>query len=360
MVGDDMSFSAKAHYDPELNIDVVQLDYTDSNPEKSITARVAPAFGSNLYGLSYGPNELIMCDKAKLADRDWTGTFVLWPLPNRVAGKEYTFEGRTVSLAEIKRRDGNWSLIHGLVDDQIWQYDAPGATDEAATLSTWLEIGPEETLYRFFPFASRLRLDYRLDSLGVRVNYTVDNLGDQTLPYAFALHPYFATLPTPEETQVVLPAEAVMVADDEYLPSGHLRSIGLDGYDLRQPTWTSEVLLDHVYTQLSRDVVPAIRYPSLGFQLELRSSADFTHMVLYTLMTKEQGYICFENQTGSTDAINLHARALATDDTALKDAAHLLEVAAGDSATGFIEYRVAPLQLQSSSHLVGLGVEPTT
>lgn len=339
-----MSFSVKAYFDPELDIEVIQLDYTDSNPEKSLTARVAPALGSNLYGLSYGPNELIVCDKPKLANREWTGTFILWPLPNRVSGKKYTFAGRTVSLAEIRRREGNWSLIHGLVDDQTWQYDAPEATVEAATLSTYLEIDREDALYRLFPFASRLRLDYRLDSRGVRVSYTVDNLGDQTLPYAFALHPYFATLPTPEETQVVLPAEAVMVADDEYLPSGQLRSMGLDGYDLRQPTRTSEVLLDDVYTQLSRDVVPAIRYPSLGFQLELRSSAEFTHMVLYTLKTKEEGSICFENQTSSTDAINLHARALATDDAALKDAAHLLEVAAGDSATGFIEYRVAPLQ----------------
>lgn len=108
-----MSCSVKAYFDPELNIEVVQLDYTDSNPEKSLTARVAPALGSNLYGLSYGPNDLIVCDKPKLANREWTGTFILWPLPNRVSGKEYTFAGKSVSLAEIKRREGTGHSFMG-------------------------------------------------------------------------------------------------------------------------------------------------------------------------------------------------------------------------------------------------------
>jgi len=339
-----MDFSANVIHDTELDIEVVHLTYTDLDPAKSITARIAPTLGSNLYGLSYGSNELVVCDKKKLSDRDWTGVFVIWPLPNRVAGKEYTYGGKAVSLTDIQRREGNWSLIHGLVDDQPWQYDVPRADGAGATLRTWIEIGPQGPLYRFFPFASRLTLNYRLDSHGVRVDYMVENRGDDTLPYAFALHPYFATLPTPQETQVLLPADAVMEADDDFLPSGRLHPMGADGYDLRQLTPITDIVLDHVFTNLDRGAVAAIYYPSLGFQLELHSSADFTHMVLYTMMAEEKGFVCFENQTGSTDAINLNERSIATGDAELKTAAHLLEVAPGDSATGYIEYRVASMR----------------
>lgn len=47
-----------------------------------------------------------------------------------------------------------------------------------------------------------------------------------------------------------------------------------------------------------------------------------------------------ENQSGSTDMINLHSRAIKEDNELLKKAAHLLILEPGDTHQGFINYSI--------------------
>src|ERR1039458_2133757 len=150
-------FSSQFGFLKNSDIKTVTLRYSDpQNANKNLSISIAPELGSNMFSFKMGNYDLIYCDDNLLQDRDWTGCFVLWPLPNRVKGKQYEFEGRTVSLSEIKRKKGNEVLIHGLVDDKIWEFDAPVITEESASVKTRISITPE--IQKYFPYSGSLTL----------------------------------------------------------------------------------------------------------------------------------------------------------------------------------------------------------
>jgi aldose 1-epimerase len=335
-------FRAERRWSEELGCDVVVLEHDDGDPAHHVLAEVVPAFGSNLRRLSVGGVEILRGDAELLRRRWWTGTLVLWPIPNRVRGKRYEFGGRSVDLHDVVRPEGNEPLIHGLVDDRAWQHEPPSATATGASVRTWFEITPASDVFRWYPFPSRLSLELAVRPSGVRVGYRVDNLGDEPLPFAFALHPYFE-LVDGAASEVIVPADGVMDADEELLPTGTVDAMGAGGFDLRRATPIVDLDLDHVLTRLHPGAPPTLRFPTTGIQVEARASEEFTHVVLFTRRARAEGYVCLENQTGSTDAINLHARAEATGDEDLRRAAHLLVLPAGAAHEGWIEYVVSPL-----------------
>jgi aldose 1-epimerase len=335
-------YSAGVRARPELGGDgvvVVVLERGGDGGGDGAVVEVAPSFGSNLFRFRHGDHELVRCDAPSLGARRWTGTPVLWPIPNRVRGKWYRFGRHDVSLLDVVRPEGNWPLIHGLVDDLAWQHDEPRADGGSASVRTWVEIGPGSDRFRFYPFPSRLTLHVVLGEDGVRVSYHVDNLGDEALPFAFALHPYFALLDG-TRSEVVVPADVVMEADGDLLPTGRLLPVTGEAYDLRMPTPAATLELDHVFTRLHAGEPCRLRHPDAGIELVLNASDDFTHVVLYTMKAASDGFVCLENQTGSTDAINLHTRAVESGDAALAEAAHLLVVPPGGSHDGHVDYRV--------------------
>jgi aldose 1-epimerase len=336
-------YSAAAAVDHDLGSTVVALSYRDDrDPAGSIAVGIAPDLGSNMFRFRVGERDLIYTEPDLLRRMDFTGAFVLWPLPNRVRDKRYTYRGRTYSLADVPRPQGNDALIHGLVFDRPWRHDPPVATAESASVTTYIDITPESPHYDAYPFASRLALEYTLTRDGVTIAYSVHNKGAEELPYGFALHPYFATLAGKGDTLVRIPAREVMEADDELLPTG--RVLPVDGlmyapFDLRAPLPVGQLKLDHVYTALQPGEDAMIDYRAKegaqGLRLRLSTSDDFTHMVIYTL--GDGPSLCLENQTCSTDAVNLH-------DQGLQEIAHLLEVPPGGTRGGFIRYTVERLE----------------
>ena len=81
-------------------------------------------------------------------------------------------------------------------------------------------------MFEAFPFPHRLGLEFRLSERGVTVTYTIHNQGEAELPFGFGLHPYFQKLAGEEGTFVCLPADSVMEATSDLLPTGRLRGGG--------------------------------------------------------------------------------------------------------------------------------------
>jgi aldose 1-epimerase len=327
------SYSAEVIHDPVLNVDAIALSYTDaSNPARNLLACIAPALGSNLYRLKAGEQELIHCDVKAMKTTGHTGIFVLWPFPNRVRDKQYTYRGQHYTFDGVPRPQGE--LIHGLVFDRAWSYEPPVVDEQGASVTTFVEMNADSPYYQAYPFDSRLALTYSLTSNGITITYTVRNTGSQPLPYGFALHPYFHRLSSEERTVVTLPAGSVMEADERLLPTGRLldvHSVMYKMFDLNQPTPVSHLKLDHVYTSLPQAHEAQIEHLDHSLRLHTSASADFTHTVIYTL--GDGPFLCLENQTCSTDAINLFQKDR-------QDVAHLIEVQPGEEASGFIRYTV--------------------
>lgn len=327
-------FIAEVDYDPAIEEQAIHLLYRDQNdPAHNISIGIAPELGSNMFRLRVGEHDLIYCEPELLKRRDFTGNFVLWPLPNRISEKRYTYQGQSYSLQEIKRQQGNAVLIHGLVFDQPWQFEQPIVTPDNVSVTTYVDIAPGSPHYKSYPFDSRLSLTYTLTKEQVTITYNVRNNGVGSLPFGFALHPYFSA-PRDQDITVRLPAEAVMEADDELLPTGRVfdvNKIMYAMYDLRQPRPVNCLLLDHVYTHLNQGEPTIIDYRQQQMQLHISASDDFTHIVLY--VPPDAPYICLEHQTCATDAINMYQQGPRE-----RELAHLLEVAPGATFSGSLHY----------------------
>lgn len=326
-------YSAEVIHDPVLDTTAIVLSYTDaSNPARNLLACIAPDLGSNCYRLKVGEHELLHCEPETLKQTGHTGIFVLWPFPNRVRDKQYTYRGQHYTFDGVPRNQG--ALVHGLVFDRAWSYEPPVADEQSASVTTFVEMNADSPYYASYPFASRLVLTYTLTSTGITVTYSVRNTGTQPLPYGFALHPYFHQLSSPESTLVTLPADQVMEADQALLPTGRLldvQSVMYKMFDLNQPVPVSHLKLDHVYTSLPSAHEALIEHLDHSLRVRIVASADFTHTVIYTLGNGP--FVCLENQTCSTDAINLFQNDR-------QDIAHLLEVQPGAESSGFIRYTV--------------------
>ena len=326
-------YSAEVAHDSILDTTALILSYTDkNNPARSLQARIAPELGSNLYSLKAGEHELLYCESETVKKTGHTGTFVLWPFPNRVRDKQYTYRGQQYTFDGVPRTHG--PLVHGLVYDRAWSYEQPVVSEQGASVTTVVEMQPGSPYYHSYPFPSRLSLTYTLSSSGINVDYTVENKGTQPLPYGFALHPYFHRLSSAERTLATLPANAVMEADQELLPTGRLldvHSVMYKMFDLNQPTPVSHLKLDHVYTHLPQGQDAWIEHLDHSLRLRATASADFTHTVIFTL--GDGPFLCVENQSCSTDAINLFQQDR-------QDIAHLIEVQPGEESSGFIRYTI--------------------
>ncbi|HTI13989.1 MAG TPA: aldose 1-epimerase [Dictyobacter sp.] len=333
-------FSAEISKDSELQSTVVSLTYEDQqDPSHSMIVSIAPDLGSNLFRFRVGEHDLIYCEQNLLKQMAFTGNFVLWPFPNRVRDKRYTYQGKAYSLAQRKVPAGNEVLIHGLVFDRSWQHEPPNIQADQVSVTTYVDMLPGSPLYASYPFDSRLALTYTLTRTGLSITYLVQNRGKQTLPFGFALHPYFKVLTTADQTQVSIPAQTVMEADNDLLPTGRLLDVTSTMYEifnLRESTPISHLKLDHVYTDMDASIPAVIEYHPLGLQLVISGSDDFTHAVLYTPPPPDTGsFFCLEYQTCSTDAINFHNQ-----DAEHQRMAHLLEVPPDGSASGSLHYTV--------------------
>lgn len=331
-------YTANVSFDSEIESTVIALSAEDrEDPSRSIAIGIAPDLGSNMFRFQVGTYDLIYCNPVLLKQKDFTGNFVLWPLPNRVRDKKYTYRGQTYSLESVRRPQGNAVLIHGFVFDRPWRYETPVLTQDAVSVKTFIDITPESPFYEAYPFDSRLSLTYTLTKNSVTVAYSVQNNSAKDMPFGFGLHPYFSPLSGRDSTWVCIPAQYVMEADSELLPTGRVFNVSEIMYamfDLREPISLGNLKLDHVYTGLHKNEAAIIEYRKQHMQLRISASENFTHMVIYTPPPQgNDSYFCLENQTCSTDAVNLHHQGLS-------EIAHLLELRPDETSTGFIQYAV--------------------
>jgi aldose 1-epimerase len=330
-------YTAEVGQDSALNSTIISLSSTDqSNSSRNTLVCIAPEYGSNLFCFRVGEHDLIYTDQELLTKREFTGTIVLWPFPNRVRDKRYTYQGQSYSLENVHRPGGYPTLIHGLVFDRPWHYTQPVIGADTVSVTTYIDVNPDSPYYSAYPFDSRLSLTYTLSETELTMTYQVHNKSAGTLPFGFAMHPYLSTFADKHEVLLSIPAQAVMEADDALLPTGRIFDVNevmYAMYDLRKSVPVDYLKLDHVYTRLNKPALSIVDYKTLAMQLHISATDDFTHVVIFT--PQQSPYFCLEHQTCSTDAINLHHQG-----TALREAAHLLEVQPGATFSGTLRYSV--------------------
>jgi aldose 1-epimerase len=324
----DCSFSWRRETDRNHNLEFIVLNYRDcSSAAYEIEAWITPSVGSNLCRLLVNGAAVIDFDPDLLRS-DFTGTPVLYPTPNRVREGVFRYQG--VNYPQVLR--GNTIMEHGLVHGEAWDYQEPKVFTEAVSLLTWIDFNPSSPLFTAFPFHHRLSLEFKLFKSGIRLIYSIENKDAREIPFGFGLHPYFMRLGGDAETCVELPADYVMDASSDLLPTGRLLNVSGTQFDLHQVVPIGGLDLDHVFTGVQDGNSAQVSYPGLGLRVQLITTPDFSHMVLYS--PRGVNFFCLESQTCSTDAHNLFDRGFQIE-------SGLKFVQVGQTHTGSVTYRIS-------------------
>lgn len=287
---------------------------------------VAPEAGANVFSLQVSGVEYFRRpnDLRQLPGVGY-GNPILYPMPNRVRGAEFTFDGQQYPFPA----NAGKNFIHGLVHSRAWKVAQIESKRDSVSLAMTLDFEPGTELYKLFPFEHRLQVTVRVHSNGVRWTYFVINTGERPVPFGFAFHPYFVYQGNRRDTYLKVPATHLMEATDQ-LPSGELLELDQHPLDAREPKSLEGFRADDVYFGMQTGQPAEVEFRDRGRRVTFRASEEFTHLVVYT---PDQPFFCIENQTCATDAHNLHA-------AGKQAAAHLQLCAPGETKSGWVEYQI--------------------
>ena len=203
----------------------------------------------------------------------------LAPWPNRLADGKWRLGDRefTAEINEPARNNAN----HGLVHDRSFQV----LNQNAHSLSLSVLLGGDPS----YPFRVEVLVTYTLTDDGLRVSMgaiSQETAGSPSVPFGFAGHPYYAV---DSDSQLIVPAEKVMTADERLLPTGlaELDSIGMHH---GQPAAVSQLGIDHCFTHLSPSpdgrVVTRLTRPSIGGEVLIWQQPTLKYLMIFTQLSE--------------------------------------------------------------------------
>ncbi len=288
-------------------------------------AHWAPEAGANLFSIVVDGCEYLHQPAA--ADRIAgvsCGVPILYPTPNRVKNAAFTFENQLVKFEP----NAGPNFIHGLVNRHRWEVICTTFDRNSVSVTCRANFREGTELNRQFPFSHHLLLTIQLKSRAVRWTYEVDNrTGTQSVPFGFALHPYFIYQGSREQTFLTIPATHWMESAAQ-LPSGKLIPASELDFPLGTPNSLAGTKFDDVFWGMAPDRPTRIEFRDVGRTITIATSPEFTHLVVWT---PDRPFFGVESQTCSTDAHNLYAQGK-------QQAAHLQICPPGETRTGWVEY----------------------
>lgn len=287
--------------------------------------RVAPSAGANAFSVVHrGTEYLRVPDDLSNLPGVGFGNPILYPMPNRVRGAKFSFEGKDFEFPQ----NGRGNFIHGLVHSQAFEVESFRADAEHAAVTCRLKFEPGSQPYQQFPLRHDFRITISVREGAVRWSYEVDNReGDANVPFGVGFHPYVIYQKSREQTFLHAPATHLMESTDQ-LPSGELVELGGHRLDARSPRSLDGFQSDDVFFGMTPDKPAQVQFRDVDHSITFRASAEFTHLVVWT---PDQPYFGIENQTCSTDAHNLAAQGK-------NEVAHLQVCPPGSTMSGSVEY----------------------
>jgi aldose 1-epimerase len=242
-----------------------------------------------------------------------SGIPVLFPFPNRIRDGRFDWQGKSYQLPPNDPSGKN--AIHGFACRKPWRAVGQGADDRNAWLTGEFRgsVDAPESL-ALWPGDYQIRLTYRVEGSGLRLEAEVTNPGAAGLPFGLGYHPYFRVplLPGAAADDCWVQAHARESWDlHENLPDGTRRPVSAD-LDLTRPRQVTGLSLDHLLTALGEGDRPARSGLHVRASLEQRPEAVGVHLLtcaafreLVVFTPPHRQAFCLEPYTCTTDAINL-------------------------------------------------------
>ncbi len=211
--------------------------------------------------------------------------YPLVPFSNRIAHGRFNYEGRDVALPPDPLLPPH--AIHGHGWRAVWDV----AERSGSSILLKFRYGPDT-----WPWSYEATQRFTLEETGLRVEMTLLNLSQTTMPAGLGLHPHF---PISEKVQVHAKVAAAHLGDETLLPVAKSRD-----HDAIAPLASGESLprgLDLCFE--GWDGVAEIRWPEEGRGLRISADGPLRHLVVFS--PPGQDFFCVEPVSHCVNAVNL-------------------------------------------------------
>jgi aldose 1-epimerase len=242
----------------------------------------------------------------------------LSPFACRIPDGKYAFAGSEYEL-QTKFRDG--SAIHGLLYNKSFAITAESAGDDNASINMQYEYQKDDAGY---PFYYRCEVRYSLSAENsLRVQTTVSNTSDETIPIADGWHPYFKLGGKIDDWFMHFQADAILEFDAKLIPTGNV----LPYPRFNKPELIGELELDNCFLLKKNQPGPACELYNPGNKVTLSflPGAGYPYLQIYT--PPQRNSIAIENLSAAPDCFN--------------NKMGLVLLPAGDSQTFTVYYQLA-------------------
>lgn len=226
------------------------------------------------------------------ADSLSSACYPLVPFGNRVRDNRFTFNGKQYALTANTDWDPHY--LHG----EGWLFQWSLEEHEADRLAMRLRHAGGGTPYLYEAWQHFSLVDGEL-----QMTLTVENRGDEPLPFGLGWHPYFPMTP---QTTLTAPARKFWTEVEGWLP-GEATDIPAD-LDFSKPSPLPHRWINNGFEDWSGEAV--IAWPERATKLSLKAEPLFRHAFLFVSDTAfdpnfQRDYFCFEPMSHLADGHNM-------------------------------------------------------
>ena len=267
------------------------LNYIHIKSEK-VSAKIYPNLGGSLQELAINGVKIIdgiSHDSSGLEDyRSAYKSSILFPFPNRIQDGIYTYKKQSHQFPINEKPLNN--AIHGLVYNKSFDLITMEANKEAASVTLSYTANGESP---GFPFSFKLLVTYKISNTGnVKLRFDVENIGDQSFPFAMGWHPYFA-VENLQNCNLSFPSKEFYECNERNLPIQTVDSKLVSSFKMKNKTFDDAYSLEDSYCEFS-----AAKY-------QLRLDFDYsqaTYLQVYT--PPHRNSIAIEPMTSVANSFN--------------------------------------------------------
>lgn len=219
----------------------------------------------------------------------------LSPFVCRMANAQYSLNGKLYEI-EHKFVDGN--AIHGLLYDKHFTIVSEFSDDEKASVTLKYNYKKDDKGY---PFSYRCEVTYSLlpDNL-LKIETTIINLDDETIPLSDGWHPYFSLGGKINDWQFYFNADAMVEFNDQLIPTGKL----VEYVGFNEEKLIGETFLDNCFLLKQDETIPCctLYNPENKIGISFYPDSSYPYLQIYTPPHRKS--IAIENLSSVPDAFN--------------------------------------------------------
>lgn len=221
----------------------------------------------------------------KVDQRYWNKTSpVLFPIVGGLKDQQFEYKGQNYSLSR-----------HGFARDK--EFELISSTAHSAVFA----LRSDEDSKKVYPFDFELLISYTLHASELQVQYTIRNLGKETMYYSIGAHPAFRIGPSFEDYTLKWDSNEILTTHkltENGLFSGETVDISLN-----------ETLLPLNYKLFEKDALVLKNHPTDSLTLLYYNQPvlkvnfkDFPYLGIWTV--KDAPFLCIEPWRGIADHVN--------------------------------------------------------